>query len=368
MLDSILLEMKTNFNDILKKIDLIKPIQYSKNRNFIDGSVSKLSPYISRGVISTRYVYDKLMKKGYDFLKIEKFIQELCWRDYWQLIWNKNGTQINEDLKSKQKNVSNYSLPNSINNASTGILSIDNAINTLYETGYMHNHLRMYVASISCNIAQCHWKNPAKWMYYHLLDADWGSNALSWQWVSGSNSNRKYYANQDNINKYCYTKQKKTFSDVDYSKFESMEIPDILIKTVDLQLKTILPKNLNLNLNLNLPTLIYNFYNLDPLWRQNEKYNRIFLLEPSVFEKYPVSKKSIDFAIDISKNIDNIQLYVGSFAQLVEHYNLDKVIFKQHPLNRNYKGIEDQRDWMFFSDDIKSFFNYWKKCKKELAN
>ena len=52
-------------------------------------------------------------------------------------------------------------------------------------------------------------------MYYHLLDGDWASNALSWQWVAGSNANKKYYANQDNINKYFNSSQKQTFLDVD---------------------------------------------------------------------------------------------------------------------------------------------------------
>ena len=59
--------MTTDYNKILKKIDKINPIKYSKDRNFVDGSVSKLSPYISRGVISTKFVYDYLIKKGIHF-------------------------------------------------------------------------------------------------------------------------------------------------------------------------------------------------------------------------------------------------------------------------------------------------------------
>ena len=55
-------------------MDSIDPVNYSRNRNFIDGSVSKLSPYISRGVISTKFVFQYLIKKGYEFSKIEKFL------------------------------------------------------------------------------------------------------------------------------------------------------------------------------------------------------------------------------------------------------------------------------------------------------
>ena len=118
----------TNFEDILKKIESADPVEYSYNRNYVDGSVSRLSPYISRGVISTRFVYEKLISKGYDFVKIEKFIQELCWRDYWQLIWVEKGDEINKDLKQDQTNVENYKMPISILNAKTGVYAIDKSI------------------------------------------------------------------------------------------------------------------------------------------------------------------------------------------------------------------------------------------------
>ena len=114
--------MKTDYNEILKKIDLIDPINYSRNRNFIDGSVSKLSPYISRGVISTKIIFDFLMKKQYNFSKIEKFIQELCWRDYWQLVWKENIDLIYHDLKREQTDVRNHQIASSICDASTGFL------------------------------------------------------------------------------------------------------------------------------------------------------------------------------------------------------------------------------------------------------
>ncbi|MEO5685193.1 MAG: FAD-binding domain-containing protein [Chitinophagaceae bacterium] len=65
--------------------------------------------------------------------------------------------------------------------AKTGITAIDEQITLLYETGYMHNPVRMYLAGITCNIGKAHWLQPARWMYYHLLDGDLASNSLSWQ-------------------------------------------------------------------------------------------------------------------------------------------------------------------------------------------
>ena len=218
----------TNYDAILDRMYKIDPVRYGKTRNFIDGAVTYLSPYISRGVISTKMVMEHALSKGYSWYQIEKFIQELAWRDYWQQVWIAKGDDINEDLKHPQSGVHHTQLPVALQDATTGIAAIDDSINELYTTGYMHNHVRMYVASIACNIGKSHWKAPAQWMYYHLLDGDWASNALSWQWVAGSNANKKYVANQDNINKYCHTKQHGTFVDVSYDLLGVGAAPDAL--------------------------------------------------------------------------------------------------------------------------------------------
>ncbi|AWX46302.1 Deoxyribodipyrimidine photo-lyase [Flagellimonas maritima] len=363
-----MLPFPVSFDEILNRVDLVDPVAYGSSRNYIDGAVSYLSPYISRGVISTKFVMSKILERGHHTYKVEKFIQELAWRDYWQQVWIAKGNEINTDLKHQQTPIANWSIPKSIVEATTGIIAIDNSIQQLYETGYMHNHLRMYVASIACNVAQSHWKAPAQWLYYHLLDGDWASNALSWQWVAGANSNKKYYANQENINTYCRTNQKNTFLDVSYETFNtSMEIPGRLKETESLNLKTELPEMEPLSIDENLPAYIYNFYNLDSEWKKDTSANRVLLLEPSHFKNYPVSKKSIDFVLATSKNIKNIQIYVGEFKELVASHNLKDIHFKEHPLNAHYKGTEEPRDWMFKVEGyFPSFFGFWKKCKKQL--
>ena len=183
----------TGYGDILKLIDRVDPLQYGKTRNYIDGAVTKLSPYISRGVISTKQIAQIVLSKQYQPEKIESFLKELAWRDYFQQVWVSRGNEISDDLKQPQQNVINRSIPGNIVRHNSGIDAIDKAIVDLYSFGYMHNHLRMYVASLCCNVAGSHWKNPAQWMYYYLLDADWASNALSWQWVAGSFSCKKIF-------------------------------------------------------------------------------------------------------------------------------------------------------------------------------
>ena len=355
-----------DYASILNKIEVINPVKYAHSRNYIDGQVNYLSPYISRGVISTKKVLASLQGKGYSFEQLEPLIQQLCWRDYFQRIAQVK--DINIEIKQVQEQVKHHAIPLSILKAKTGIQAIDQSIETLFESGYMHNHSRLYLAALICNIGKSHWLHPAKWMYYHLLDGDWASNACSWQWVAGANSSKKYYANQENINKYNASKQRNTYLDTSYEVLPEMEIPESLTTTEDFNFKITLPEGDSIQIIPDQPIFIYNYYNLDPLWHKNEHGNRILLLEPKFFQNYPISKKCMDFMLDLSKNIQGIQIYVGSFQAFSAEYKETSIYYKEHPLNIGYFGLQEERDWI--ANDVigyyPSFFSYWKKVKKHL--
>lgn len=357
---------ETEYPAILNKIDLIDPIAYGNTRNYLNGNVTFLSPYISRGIISTRQVLERVLAKGYKLNQIETFVRELCWRDYFQRIGQV--LNLNKEIKQPQFPVSNRGIPVNIVQANTGIIAIDKAIQDLYTYGYLHNHSRMYIASIVCNIAHSHWLHAAQWMYYHLLDGDWASNACSWQWVAGTFSTKKYFANQENINRYSLTNQNNTFLDLSYEEIQQMDTPLPLAESQRLFLETALPQNNKLALDSTLPTFIYNYYNLDPKWHAEDIGNRILLLEPDFFRDYPVSNKCIDFMLALVSNIPRIQVYTGSFESLCQKYSLKNIYYKEHPLNGNYTGYEESRDWI--SDSLTgyfpSFFNYWKKMEKQI--
>lgn len=362
----------TEYEMVLERVNAIDPIKYAKTRNFINGNITYLSPYISRGVLSTKYVMDKILEKQYPYPAIEKIIQELAWREYFQRVWQAKGAEIWKDIKQDQQDVVHHKMIKAIELAQTGIESIDFAINTLYNNGYMHNHYRMYTASIACNIGKAHWLESSKWMYYHLLDGDIASNNCSWQWVAGAFSSKKYFCNQENINKYTFSKQQNTFLDRPYESLVNMDIPDSLQKTCLLDLKTNLPHTNSPQIDTTLPTFIYNSFNLDPNWRKKEKANRILLLEPSHFNQFPVSEKVIQFIIDLSKNIEGIQIFTGEIQEIEKKYKANnvwddqKIISKEHPTNTHYPGIKDEREWMFpdVNGYYPSFFSYWKKVER----
>lgn len=361
-----MIQFPSQYNEIISRIEQIDARKYEKTRNFINGAVTYLSPYIARGVIQLPQIKEIVVPK-YGRYIAEKLIQELAWREFFQRVWQHKNAAIFEDLKQAQENVKNRQVPVNIIAANTGIHAIDKAIQQLYQSGYMHNHARMYTAMLTCNIAKSHWLMPAKWMYYHLLDGDLASNMLSWQWVAGSFSSKKYYANQENINKYSGIHQQGTYLDCSYEAFPFAQIPAALQETDPFSLTTTLPEKKIPVLNPDLPTLIYNSYNLDPNWHSNMNANRILLLEPDHFATYPVSEKVIQFILNLAyENIAGIQVFTGSFQELQSLLGNKEMIYKEHPTASLYRGIQEERAWLFpaVNQYFGSFFSYWKKCER----
>ncbi len=353
----------TKIEDINARISAIDPILYAKTRNYTDGNVSYLSPYLSRGVISLNHIAQEIKQKKLPFNEIESYIKELAWREYYQRVWNNLKDDIFQDIFSEQLQVERIGIPSQILKAEIGIQSVNKSIQNLIETGYMHNHQRMYLSSIICNIGRYHWKIPAQWMYYYLLDADLASNSLSWQWIAGSFSQKKYFANQENINTFTKTTEYDTYLDVNYDELPKLDCPNILEDAVPFSLTSPIPNETrSIHIEQNQPIYIYNFYNLDPNWNITNSKNNILLIEPSIFKKFPISNNSMNFMLELAKNISNIQVFVGEFSELKKLAQNEQIYFKQHPINSHYEGIETSRNWLFPEIDAyySSFSKYWK--------
>jgi deoxyribodipyrimidine photo-lyase len=188
------------------KLSNIDPEAYVASRNFGDGKITRLSPYIHHGILSLNEVRNHALTKCSDPIEIIKFIQELAWRDFWQRVlalhpdwaWNdiepyKTGFTANDYADS---------LPGDIASGETGVAALDAFIKELIHTGYIHNHARMYLASYVVHFRRIKWQVGAKWFLRHLLDGDLASNNFSWQWVASTFSNKPYIFNLENIHKY----------------------------------------------------------------------------------------------------------------------------------------------------------------------
>ena len=132
----------------LARISAVRPSEYARSRNAIDGAVTGLSPYITHGLVSLPEVLaDVTAKHSLDIQ--HKFVFELGWRGYFRHVWAYRGKEIFESLREGLLPQTSYSalLPADIRQAATGVPVIDMAVRTLYATGYLHNHARMWLAS-----------------------------------------------------------------------------------------------------------------------------------------------------------------------------------------------------------------------------
>ena len=136
-------DFPTSFEAILKRVDAVDPLRYGQTRNFVNGKVSYLSPYISRGVISTKFVLERTLANGLAPAKAQKWISELAWGDYFQRVWQTKGDLIHSDLRHAQPDVLHHGMPVALLHANTGIKAVDEGLKQLYRTRYMHNHMLM---------------------------------------------------------------------------------------------------------------------------------------------------------------------------------------------------------------------------------
>lgn len=187
----------------LKKV---KPALYAKTRNFLTGDVTKLSPYIRYGVLSLREIRDDVLDTVQNPDDATKLINELGWRDYWQRLYAKLGNNIWQDQEEYKTGytIAEYApeLPQDIKHGNTGLVCIDNFSQELRETGYLHNHSRMWLAAYIVHWRRIRWQAGAKWFLQHLLDGDPASNNMSWQWVASTFSHKPYFFNRENLERY----------------------------------------------------------------------------------------------------------------------------------------------------------------------
>ena len=185
---------------------------YTAQRNFDLGpqsrkNISCLSPYITHRLISEYEVAKKVLGK-YPYQKIEKFIQEIFWRVYWKG-WLELRPKVWTDFVEDLKNIDNSNEYEKAINGETNIDCFNDWIKELKENNYLHNHTRMWFASIWIFTLKLPWQKGAEFFLRELYDGDAASNTLSWRWVAGIQTKGKNYIAQNwNINKFTNNKYK----------------------------------------------------------------------------------------------------------------------------------------------------------------
>ena len=185
---------------------------YGKNRNFLAGAVSRLSPYLRHGMVSVTEVRDAVNERyASEPQRREMFLKQLAWRDFFDKVLDWHGRGLDDDLEAPKHSVERTAgLPADTAAGATGLPCMDGILNQLFETGYLHNHQRLWLAAYLCHFRGVKWQEGARLFRQYLYDGDTASNSSSWQWVEGTFADKPYYMNQENIalfsnNQYCAT-------------------------------------------------------------------------------------------------------------------------------------------------------------------
>ncbi len=344
--------------------------EYSKLRNFDFGpdnrsNISCLSPYITHGVINELEVIDKSLKK-FSFAKNEKFIQEVLWRTYWKgwlelrpNVWSDYLLELN-NLRNELKDNQNYL--NAIE-GKTDLECFNEWVNELKENNYLHNHTRMWFASIWIFTLELPWQLGAEFFMQHLYDGDTASNTLGWRWVAGIQTQGKHYlASEWNIRKFTNNRFKNI-------KLNENAPPKVSEKSYTLTKQefnnpqNIDEKNLLIfenNLSFEITNFKENkFKKIYIVSNKNEKRS-IKLSEKLVkFKSYLIEDqrqrlkdKSIDCEIIDISEIKNIENYYALYPTVGE--NLDYLNSNNIKISFLYRNL-DQLAWQYCN---KGFFNF----------
>ena len=350
---------------------------YTAKRNFDFGpqnrkNISCLSPYITHRLISEYEVAKKTLSK-YPYQKVEKFIQEIFWRVYWKG-WLELRPKVWTDFVEDLKNIENTNEYEKAINGETNIDCFNDWVKELKENNYLHNHTRMWFASIWIFTLKLPWQKGAEFFLRELYDGDAASNTLSWRWVAGIQTKGKNYIAQNwNINKFTNNK---------YKDLKLNENPQPIIDQRDYKISPLSISN-NETASDKLVffenELDFQFFNID----NHKKVYCILLANDE--RQVKLGSKVLDYKKNLIKNqIQNsglkIEFIEGNkfielsnkdkdfdivYPSIGENMSFLKRIIKKNNLNINYlTREEDNYCWQFSN---KGYFNFKSNIPKILS-
>lgn len=353
-----------DYDELQQRILQIDPRTYDKTRNHLDGAVTWLSPFICHGIIDTTTLSEALLKR-YAAKSCYRFLFELAWREYFHRTWQHHGDSIFDDLLQSQES-SSYLIPDAIQQGSSGIDVLDRTIGHLLKHGTLHNHARMWIAGITCNTAKTGWKEPARWMHYHLLDGDLASNTLSWQWIAGTFSHKQYIANQANLNKFSGGRQSGSWLDCSYEELADMAVPEELSKRSKWQAEEI---DLSVVIGacavepLSGDVAIHSLWNLDSQW-ENDIEQHVLFIDVDVLEQWPMNLNRWELIRHWLPA--GTTVIAGTLDELRSACRDASPVYREYPGCQDWPGRQTPRRWVYPDpiEDYQSFSQFWKQVKK----
>ena len=344
---------------------------YSKLRNFDFGpnersNISCLSPYITHGIISEKEVI-KLSLKKFSFPKNEKFIQEVLWRIYWKgwlelrpNVWSDYLTDLK---KLKQEYINNKNYFDAIE-GKTKVQCFNTWVEELKNYNYLHNHTRMWFASIWIFTLGLPWQLGADFFMRYLYDGDCASNTLGWRWVAGIQTKGKnYVASEWNIKKFTNSR----FNNI---KINENPVPIIDEKNYSIIDNSFLSSNISNNQNLLIFENNLCFEQSD--FKDQSFKNLYFVFNENKTRQTKLDEKLIDFKKSlINDQIENL----NSKSLNCEMIGIEDLKDVKENLLALYPSVGENLDYLS-SNNIKNIsFLYrkidqysWRYCNKGFFN
>jgi deoxyribodipyrimidine photo-lyase len=352
-------------------------VNYSSKRNYDFGptdrkNVSCLSPYVSHRLINEYEISKKVLSK-HSYQKVEKYIQEIYWRVYWKgwlelrpKVWD----DFTEDLNIIEES-ENYYLAIE---GQTKIECFNDWVKEIKEYNYLHNHARMWFASIWIFTLGLPWQKGAEFFMKYLLDGDAASNTLSWRWVGGLQTKGKHYLAQSwNIRKFLN------------KKYQNIELRENVLPLIDNREYKISPIEIQKNNNKNEYLIVFeNDLSIESLKIKNYKKiyfvlldnkSRLLKLDLKVLNykkniiKDQINKINNSFVLinenEIEELLENLKNFDIVYPSIGENMSFLKKMIKEKKLNLNFitRG-EDIFCWNFSN---KGYFNFKSNIPKILA-
>ena len=350
--------------------------EYSKLRNFDFGpekrsNISCLSPYITHGIINEQEVIQKALSK-FSFSKNEKFIQEVLWRTYWKgwlelrpNVWADYLVELNQ-IKNEFRDNKDYI---AAIEGKTKIHCLNEWVNELKENNYLHNHTRMWFASIWIFTLELPWQLGAEFFMQHLYDGDAASNTLGWRWVAGVQTQGKHYlASEWNIKKFTNNR----FQNIKLNENAPPKVSEKSYQIIKLDFNN--PQKIeNRNLlifenNLSFEITDFKENNFKKIYLiSNKNENRTIKLSEKLVkfkshliedQEQRLKKQSIDCQIIDISELTNIENYYGLYPTVGE--NLDFLNSNNLKIDFLYRNL-DQLAWQYCNKGFFNFKNYIPK-------
>ena len=350
--------------------------EYSKLRNFDFGpekrsNISCLSPYITHGIINEQEVIQKALSK-FSFSKNEKFIQEVLWRTYWKgwlelrpNVWADYLIELNQ-IKNEFKDNKDYI---AAIEGKTKVDCFNEWVKELKESNYLHNHTRMWFASIWIFTLELPWQLGAEFFMQHLYDGDAASNTLGWRWVAGVQTQGKHYlASEWNIKKFTNNR----FQNIKLNENAPPKVSEKSYQIIKQDFNN--PQKIeNKNLlifenNLSFEITDFKENNFKKIYLvSNKNENRAIKLSEKLVkfkshliedQEQRLKNQSIDCQIIDISELTNIENYYGLYPTVGE--NLDFLNSNNLKTDFLYRNL-DQLAWQYCNKGFFNFKNYIPK-------